>query len=162
MKQYILDNMIDKKGILKSACTKWDGLWIKNNNLELFEILMNNAGRTISEKIYLYMNDLEIPPLCEYCNENYKSFITYKKGYTKFCSPKCSNSSEETQKKMRESCFKHFGTYHQSRSYDVRAKIKQTCLEKYGVEHPMKNDVIKEKALRTKRKYFEFKENIYG
>lgn len=67
------------------------------------------------------------------CNNilTYKNYKNLIKGYFKFCSSKCSATSEETRK-----------------------KCKSTCIDKLGVDNPIKSKIIRNKIANTKYKRY--------
>lgn len=86
---------------------------------------------------------------------NKVSFCTYKKGYINaYCSAKCSNSSKESQEKMKHTCLKRFGTEHHMQNNEIKEKSKQTCLNKYGKEFIFQLDTFKENAKNTMLKKY--------
>ena len=54
----------------------------------------------------------EICPTCHGQNK----FLNLGKGYTRYCSLKCSNSNKDKQHKGQQTCLKHFGVKHPAQS----------------------------------------------
>ena len=79
---------------------------------------------SISEKIYCYLNDIIRPKQCSNCT-NPVSFITFQKGYTRFCSHRCAratvkwnNNSENKKKSYKDQIDNFLGKYY-SNQYEV-------------------------------------------
>ena len=169
-KKYIKDNLFSSNNSLKSSWIKDDGKYLKEKNIQLWEFLNSYAGRYLTEKIYLYMNNLDKIPVCSCGNE--LSLITYKQGYPIYCSNKCSNSSKDKINKIKQTCLDKYGVDSPSKinsakekkkktcnekyggnapscSNQVKDKIKQTCLDKYGCEYSSQSDIVKNKVKQT-------------
>lgn len=67
----------------------------------------------------------------------------------KFCSFKCSGSSEETKNKRKETNLKKFGVENTAFSKELKEKSKETCLKRYGSEFYFQSNDFKEKAKET-------------
>jgi hypothetical protein len=134
--------------------------WVENNLNILWEYLKSKEGYSFSEKLYIYINHKH---KC-YCGKETK-FLSFKRGYRKYCSKKCSNSDQNLINKKKEeykkSNIERYGVDNTSKLDSVRNKIKEskknldydtindkirnTLLEKYGVDNISKLDFIKEK-----------------
>ena len=68
---------------------------------------------------------------------------------SKFCSSKCSNSSELTKNKSKQTSLNHYGVDNPAKSAEVQNKIKITNVERYGVERPVQNTEIKNKITKS-------------
>ena len=68
---------------------------------------------------------------------------------SKFCSSKCSNSSELTKNKSKQTSLNHYGVDNPAKSAEVQNKIKITNVERYGVERPAQNTEIKNKITKS-------------
>jgi len=95
----------------------------------------------------------EIEGICLKCN-NQTKFNSVSKGYRKFCSSKCSNSSILTLNKTKETNIKKYNVEHVSQRNDIKEQKKTKSIIKYGVECPFQNDEIKEKSRKTNRQTF--------
>ncbi len=70
-------------------------------------------------------------------------------GDSKFCSSKCSNSSELTKNKSKQTFLNHYGVDNPAKSSKVQNKIKITNVERYSVERPTQNIEIKNKITES-------------
>ena len=68
---------------------------------------------------------------------------------SKFCSSKCSNSSELTKNKSKQTFLNHYGVDNPAKSAKIQNKIKITNVERYGVERPAQNTEIKNKITES-------------
>lgn len=124
------------------------------------------------EKLYLYYNDIEEPPRCPICG-NYCLFISFFKGYRKYCSQKCTYNPDRT-KKICDTIEKRYGVKHALQSDVCRKKYQDTSIERYGVKNismteqyktkfrktmyemyggiGSSSDIIKERVVKTRRK----------
>lgn len=120
--------------------------WLKTNHPFLYNNIINNSiDNNISfiEKIYLCINDLREPPECPECNGlvNFKG--TLKKGYNKYCSIKCLNSSKEHKEKVKKTNIIKYGFESHNQSPIIKDKKKQTYLNNFDVDNPMKSNIVK-------------------
>ena len=150
-KKFVYSKMFVKNGSqLNSRWTTNNGKLLKEQNLELYEYASSMKGcRTLAEALYLICNNLDEPPKCEFCNKNYKSFITFKKGYKNYCSTRCSSSDKKTQEKVKQTTLERYGVEHALQSEEIKNKLKETNLKKYGVEWASQAESSKEKARQT-------------
>ena len=122
--------------------------------------------KNISEQIYLVLNSLIEKPRC-YCGKDLK-FESLIKGYTIYCSVKCSRNSIETKKsflekivsrtdedrqqiytKRKSSVMQKYGVDNVSQSEEIKEKKKQISLLNYGVEYTVQSKEIKLKIKNT-------------
>jgi hypothetical protein len=141
--------------------------WVIDNLGDLHNfICANYIGETFSEKVYKHINSIE--NVCKGCGGTTK-FLSFNRGYSTFCSKKCSNNDldsinnkllsfksnnlikygventsmlEATKYKLRMS--KSGMTYD-----EINIKSKKTFMDKLGVDNPSKLDSIKEKKKET-------------
>ena len=128
----------------------------------------------LKEKIYLYIHKLDHPQKCKICGE-FTKYINSSRGYSIYCSSKCSNSDpdkkeltknnmmrkygvnnpsqlDSVKEKKKQTSLKNLGTENPSQSQDIRERFKNTMIERYGVEHPSQLDSVKEKKKQTSLK----------
>lgn len=127
----------------------------------------------IGESLYRYYNDVPNGEFCKVCGKLAK-FISFSKGYAKYCSKSCAFCKDSELYKLRketteknyikygskEIYYKELAKKSKQTSMDKYGsmeelyksryeKMKQTCLEKYGVENPSKMDGNYEKVQQT-------------
>lgn len=139
--------------------------WVAKNLKNLYEYIIEKEGSTISEKIFILRFGKKN---CKLCGKNTK-FLSYERGYRKYCSKKCSNSDplicEIKEESYRKTCQERWGVNNASKSDIIKDKIKNskknldyeeiyekfksTNIIKWGVENPSNLDYIKEKRKMT-------------
>lgn len=144
--------------------------YIKKQFPEFYEYLMStqrSSEQRFPELLYLYYYGE--PSACPVCG-NRPQFISFSKGFSKFCSPKCANSDPSKKDKARKTCeeryggtgfaskelmnkckkvwIEHYGSLENLR-YIQREKRRQTCLDMYGTEWGLCSPVIREKIKQT-------------
>ena len=148
---------------------------LKNKYIEYYNILMETIKEkdiSISERIYLYQNNMIEKPTCLNCSNKVK-FIKFYKGYNKYCSRKCSainthknldtklkrtkhlielNSNKEKRKEMTNKANNTKLHFSIEKKDNINNKRISTNLEKYGVDNISKNLIIKEKMHTEKSK----------
>ena len=137
-------------------------------NIDKFEI---PGFTTRSEKIFAFLNNLCEAPKCV-CGNRVK--ISSNQKIQKFCSAKCSATSESTKtkrastnlklygggapmcdrgilKKTQETNIEKYGTPSSWASGAVRTKAALTNLERYGIENPAKARSVRDKISQTQQ-----------
>jgi hypothetical protein len=100
---------------------------------EFYKYLSNRYNiDNFSEMLYLYYHNLYTQPKC-ICGNDLK-FQSLKKGYSKFCSTKCANNSDDHHIKTKQTCQERYGGIGNA-SNELLCKSKQTRLERYGDEN---------------------------
>ena len=154
LNKWIKKNLFNSKKNLNS--TKLKKTWFYNNNFkETYHLIMNqtsflNSICSFSERLYCIYNNLSNYKKCHYlkCN-NSVSFITFKNGYKKYCSIKCSSNCKETRNKCEQTCLKKYGVKNIYQSEEIKNKIKQTNKNKYGFENASQVPEFKNKIKKT-------------
>lgn len=97
-----------------------------------------------SEKVYMLINDIKEPPICNICNKNYKKFNKFSKGYHDTC---CKDGCNvKLQHKLSDiTCETKYGYKCSLKNKDVRTKYENTMIKKYGAKNPSLCDDICEK-----------------
>lgn len=108
-------------------------------------------SESLQETIYRIIHNIQIRPVCKICGNKIK-FNGYSKGFTTYCSPKCSKKDPLVQQKMEKTCLQKYGIKNGGGSKEAQEKIKQTTLLHYGVTCSWKSDIIKEKIKSQHRK----------
>lgn len=139
--------------------------WVKKKLPLLYKHIKNNKGDKLSEKIFLLNND---KPICKVCNGDV-SFLSFNRGYRKYCSKKCSNNDKDLINKKLDSYKKNniekWGVDNPSKLKNIKEKIskkrssldyekinkkfKKTCIKNWGVDNPSKSKKIKKKKELT-------------
>lgn len=145
--------------------------YVIKNMKNLYDVIIkftidNNINvEKFSEKVYLYVNGIELKKTCT-CGKNTK-FLSYYRGYRRFCGYKCSaNDSELINKKVKKyknTLLEKYGVdniwnikeFREAREefnkkFDYKPiveKMKKTIFEKYGVDNISKLDFIKQKKI---------------
>ena len=124
--------------------------FIKKNYPEFYDYLNHKYPdySSIAEKIYLWKHKLDEAPKCIVCG-NKATFKSLTKGYSNYCSIKCSNSSDLKKGKIKSTNLRKYGVENPMQSENVRNKFKSTCLDKYGVEYSGASLEVKNKIKST-------------
>lgn len=97
--------------------------------------------RTYAEAVYCYVNGLTQPPQC-ICGQ-LKTFKSFKKGHSPFCSTQCANKNNSSVQSTTKSLWSD------DQWANIRAKYKASSVEKYGVEYCAQSDLVKKKIRDT-------------
>ena len=127
---------------------------IKINYPEFYNYLNQRfTANKFTEKLYLYYNGLDTPPMCEVCGGEV-AFVNMKGGYRKFCSVKCQGKSQDIRDKKMHTSLKHYGTTNPMKNQVVREKLKDIFKQKYGKENPFQVEEVKNKIKETNLKKY--------
>jgi hypothetical protein len=103
-----------------------------------------------SELLYRYHNDLTMTIKCKICNKKPK-FISFNKGFNKYCSRKCTMSDKEIinkrNKKSLKTNLERWGVDNPMKVDEIKNKVKKTNLERWGVEHYTQTDEYKDRII---------------
>lgn len=99
----------------------------------IFDIIANKTNLTLRKE----------------CSNTVK-FLDLTRGYSIFCSARCSANSKETRKKIKETRFKIYGYFSPRENNEIKEKQIKTMIERYGVDNISKLDSIKEKKKQTR------------
>ena len=116
---------------------------------EFYQFLMDNhdiyPGNSIQEKMYMFYNNIHEPYKCEHC-KNPTKFLSFHKGYRRFCCGRCTTFDPERMKKSKLTWIEKYGeNYYEC----FNKKGKQTKLERYGDENY--NNINKCKQTKLER-----------
>lgn len=116
---------------------------------DLFSLSNHIKKHTINKNEYYdkYIKN-ENEGICLKC-KNKTNFISISKGYLKYCSYNCSNSSEEVKDKKEKSYLKKYNVNNILKSKEIKDKIKLTIKEKYNVNNISKSEIVKNKKLNN-------------
>lgn len=147
---------------------------IKNKFPVLYNKITNFNGNMWIEKLFNYINDVNVNPKCNECGKTL-FMKKYNLGYQKYCSITCLNKSESHKNNVKERCLIKYGVDNPSKSKIVKEKIKnkicrngiwyvetdefknkskETCLKKYGVNSYSKTKEYNEKKIKTNIKKY--------
>ncbi len=126
----------------------------------------------LSDRISIMILNIKEHPKCLNCG-NPNIYHRSLKGFTKYCSKTCADSSEEKSIRIKELyqegiiCIGHKSIEKQREKYNgliaiqadktVLEKIKETSIKNYGVDNPAKSETIKQKISKNttgKKKHF--------
>lgn len=130
-KKYFLDD--NKSGY------KTNQKWLSKNNPDLYHKITTRYGKyniSFKEMVYLFIYNLNEVPVCKTCGSKVKFKGTLKKGYSQFCSIKCTNRNEDRKSKIKDKLIEQYGMESHNQLDFVKEKKKKTTLENYGVENP--------------------------
>ncbi len=157
---------------------------IKNNKIKSLtnneKLILNAAcsdlsleGCVLHEKLYLYWFGIKKPRCANPSCNNYTKFWSFNKGYSKTCSNSCAQKNPETQKKIKEtnirkygsesytgtdlyknSLIKNYGASNNFSRIEIVKKIKNTFIHKYGNSNPNKCRIVREKIEKTNIKRY--------
>jgi len=140
----------------------------KNFNGLASHINQNHADYNVQKYYDEFLLKEESEKFCNFCKKQLK-FKRLSIGYAKYCSSLCSNKSEQTKNKYKNTMMNKYGVDNSFKSEEVKSKIKETnlkkygsdvyivsedcltkknntLLNKYGVDHYSKTDIFKMKA----------------
>lgn len=131
--------------------------WLRKNSILLYDKIIefkfnnNLPDLKFSNIVYLYINNINVIPLCEWCNNSEKRFMGYSIGYDKFCSKKCASAKSRPQVELnrKKNCLTKWGVDHTSKLESVKEKQKKTNIEKWGFVSPTLNNDVREKQKKT-------------
>lgn len=122
-------------------------IWISNKYPDFYFFIKNKFNLDISwkEKLFLYENSIDYPPLC-YCGNNLK-FV--KGRYHTYCSIKCMSNDKKIIEQRRNSCINKYGVDCPTKNDYIRKKVKGTTILRYNVSNVSKLESIKLKVKQT-------------
>lgn len=121
---------------------------------KFYEYIIEHYPQDIQfkEKLWLYRNGLDNPPVCKVCGGPVR--FTSNDCYSKYCSSKCANSDPDKKEKTKHVVLERYQKESVSQVPEIREKVKKTTLEHYGVDHISKSPKIQKKIRETcKQKY---------
>lgn len=121
--------------------SKRSRLYLRKNYPEFYDSLRTDVP--LPEALYLYFHREPTP--CPVCG-NKPSFISFTKGYSKYCGLKCANSDPTKKEKTVQTCTKRYGVPCSAQADVIKQKARQTCIERYGVNY---TETQKEKRIQT-------------
>lgn len=169
---------IPTKSYFKNS-NQYSSVHIKKHFPEFYEWLLDKYKNYPQDKfpayLYMYFNHIDCPPKCPVCGSPVP-FLSYDRGFQKYCSLKCSNNDPEVIKKKEQTSLERYGTTKPQQTDIVKQKSRetslkrhggqgnesnfiqekqnQTMIEKYGVKCFSQNKKLLEKAHQTKLKKY--------
>lgn len=136
--------------IIKMANTNIGSLclFLKNKvNIDYLNLIELNIPkeviyRSLSEKIYYFVNNITSPIICT-CGKH-RSYIGFKNGYRTTCGNK-----ECIVKHRKQTCIDKYGVDNPKKSKEILEKEKNNILKKWNGVHYMNNINVKEKFNNT-------------
>jgi hypothetical protein len=155
-------------------------IWLEKNNPTLLSDIINftsflSDDTPFKERVWYFINNKNTEVFC-YCGKKTRFHSSNTKGFSEFCSIKCSSNSQSVKNKTKNTNKEKYGVEHHLKLKSQLDKQKKTNLEKYGVENifndvkkikdsvykkygvdnPFKSDIIKEKIKKTNIEKYGF------
>ena len=109
---------------------------LQNKWPEFYKYLQTTYPRgTLSEKLAMYYQGLNEPPVCVVCGNPVK-FGNFRTGWRRTCSYKCQGRDPEVIKKRQSTTESHYGVKNPGQAKSCILKMRKTMKEKYGFENP--------------------------
>lgn len=117
---------------------------VKSKYHDAYTYISNEySGKTFSEKVFRFIN-VDYNYMCPVCNESENKFMDFKRGFSEFCSRRCTANSKEVKLRKEHTNLKKYGKAHYSQTDEYATQYKNTCMERYGVDNPSKSDEVKD------------------
>lgn len=147
--------LTNSNGYLKKSLSN-DSWWIGNNLEYLKErILIETSflpNPSWRERIHCIRNGITEIPTCASCNTQLR-YHPPTSSYRKYCSQKCSMSSEDTISKIEQSKLDKYGVVNNFLLPEMQRSFREQWLIKYGVDNPSKSEIVKNKIKKSFLKY---------
>lgn len=146
---------------MKAELERWDRGSIKALRRQLGRDLYRSFSDWRNEMGYrpvqalLHILHKNLKPVCQ--NPKCKQPTRYSNNfnsYQTFCSRECSNASESTKARYRETCLAKYGVDNASKASSIKMRKEATCKKNFGVSHPMQSKVVMAKSKATVRKRY--------
>ena len=111
-----------------------------------FEKIMGLPGQSLAEKYFIYINGPHKG--CEYCGAPTR-FLSFNKGYKKYCSRECACNDPGRLQRIAETCMRKYGTTNISSLESVKQKKIESSRKKYGCDYPTQADTIRQQISVT-------------
>ena len=149
--EFIKKRLLTRNMLLDSNKFKYDCKWLKKNYYieykQIFDTtkFLDTLNPPYSQRIWHIWNNKLCILMCGNCKKVPLKYMSFKEGYNKYCSRKCSALNINTQKTRSKTCIEKYGEGNQTNN----KKRKQTWITKYGIDHPSKTKKQKEKIKRS-------------
>jgi hypothetical protein len=144
LKKFIEDNCYTKtKNLNNRVCI--ESWWRNKNLIDIYNTILDvtsflSEKSSLSERLYCVYNDIVCVSNCQVCNVKKVVFKSYKKGYSRYCSAKCSTQCPDRNEKI---------VFNTDREMVIQ-NMRKTNLERYGVEYTTQTQNMKNKTNQTK------------
>lgn len=169
LKQYIIDNLLNSRGNLNPRALER----LRSTPSEFLKLLLEcRPGDDLRTSI---LEELKGECLCETCGNVIRPYPLYANKTAYFCSSNCGNNSakklkavsvprsEETSRKIEDTCKKKYGSLSPFHSAEIQTKVVESVFAKYGVSNVSSIPHVKDsksaklrtrdlEAARTKRR----------
>lgn len=126
--------------IYKNVNNRLKESFIRNNYLDFYRFIENKyEADSFLEKLFIFYKGRTF---CYACNKK-TTFISFKKGYLKYCSVECASNSIEVREKYKKTCLEKYGHNNVSKSESIKVKKKEKNLEKFGVSCHLQSESVK-------------------
>lgn len=116
-RQFVIDHLLSGNGNLNPRALEKHGI--------------------TKDKAYQVYHNMSGPTLCKECDTP-TTFVSFRKGYTTFCSKSCMVNNADVIAAKKNTLFKNFGI-DGFKSPEIQNKKKATSLANYGVDYPRQN-----------------------
>jgi hypothetical protein len=99
---------------------------------------------SLKEKLWYWVNDIDTQFLCK-CGNVTTFNKNWLDGYRQSCSPKCSQSSNVTKEKRKNTNLEKYGVDNVAKNDIIKKKTVETNLVRYGTKSSFQNNDVKEK-----------------
>jgi len=128
--------------VYKGKSNRLKEIFIVNNYPDFYSEIIKYDGNSFLEKLFIfYKGNYK----CK-CGSNTK-FISFTKGYLKFCSYKCSSNDIEVREKYKKTCEDKYGVSNVSKNNIIKLKKEATCIEKYGFSTYLQTNNVKKSII---------------
>lgn len=148
-----LSHFIKENG--KSNSMRSKESYVIKHDIELYNKVQKHISDNnikvskFSESLYYYFNNIVHQVKCNNSNcNNTASFISLSSGHLKYCSSKCSNSSDDVKNKKIKSFNDKYGVDNPFQADEVKRKSKLTLISRYGVDNPMRSEPIRRNMMK--------------
>lgn len=152
-----MDRLKEILDILEGSPNRMREVYFEKYHKDVYDLIIEFT-RGVSDipfkfKVWHWVNDISDYPICE-CGNRVTRHISWKDGYRKWCSAKCSANSTEKKLRTASTLTEKYGVSHYSKTNEYKDKVRKTSIEKWGVDNYSKTEDYKTKSKKTyQRKY---------
>lgn len=114
----------------------------------IIEYTKNISDIPFIQKIWHWCNNIPYYYTCM-CGTRTSFNRKWTDGYRKYCSPKCSQSNEETKLKRKSTNILKYGVDNVAKLESIKQKQEKTNIKKYGFKSSFQNEKVREKYKKT-------------